>query len=1236
MKKLVLLLSLFLSPCLVNAATYYISPSGNDISGDGSTGNRWLTFSKAFTSMSGGDTLVVGDGVYTGVINMWSQTNLPPAGSSTSWTTVRGENKSKAIIDGEYVRAPVSIQFTNFTSNPLYLDIDGLTFRNSIGDVAVFTSVQYVKLRNSIGIDAGNGNAGVFTFSRGCSYVLMENCIAFGAGRGLFSVYQSSKSIVRSCVGRIDRVDCGDPLQAIAMYSVDDCVVQNCIIIDSDQQQQYFNRNNDYAGSVVIPCTDRDSNRVGFDSCLSLNNCIGGLSISGKDAYQSKNCYLRNSIWCDITQNNGSSLYTLMGNSSTVTNCTFAMGYSSGAFFVSSDEGFGYNTVLKNNVIFDQRQLNSTPDTYLLARIDTANYNALYGYNLPSSVFTNGSGSVGNLGANDLTTTDPLYRSTNTTGGLKYLPRIESGSNLSGVGESGADIGANAVLLIGTPGTLYGDTGYNSTSTVSMWPFPNEALVKHVMRQYSYSNTTGTITGNRGFAETNVQLAANKARTLSSYVWEYLGSTKPTTVYKTTSTVTASQTTFFTGSTVTLACALSSGTASEYYWDFGDSSYTVTTTSYTTHFYTSTGAYNISAAADSSAGATDPIITSVTVTTTQTFYISPSGSDTSGEGSYDNPWATLQKGMSSMGGGNVLICKNGTYTGALNQIDYYNFPATGSASAWTIIKAETDNKVIFDGEYTRAMFNCALIGDNDIHDARDAYNNPVYWQFEGIIWQNSNSNGGGGPFVQRRRFIKWLRCGNIDAGDGACAAFNVNRCADVLYERCWTMGNGRYQFILYCSSSSIVRQCIARSDRVNPNEIYAIYSMYSAINCEVQNCIAIDSDQHEHYINVDGYSGSFCNPSTDHDGDNINWNSCLALNNNVGGITCSGNNELDACNVTFNNCVLWDINNYWTTNNYIRGQNDVIDHCTFGVFHSTGGQFSFNSYDSSTDTNATMKNTIIYSHTGMLAKAYPGLIYDVEHLDYLSLWLNDTNYSDAPIGTNSITTHNPIWSVTNSSGALKYIVKTEPGSYLGSAGESGSAIGGNCLYMVGELGTMYGEPGYNSTTTIPMWPFPNEAFYKYKMRQYYYVDTVGPVSGNRGFCAAAAQVDTDKARTLTSYVWEYLGNAKPGDLYKTTSTVTSNASSVLVGTTVTFNCALSSGTADVYYWDFGDNSYEVTYTPEATHSYSTDGIYKVSVAADTTAGATDPVYMSMTVGAAIQEGTNAVVGGCSVGNCIWR
>jgi hypothetical protein len=46
------------------ATTWYVSTTGNDISGDGSAGNPWKTITYALTQVSAGDTIIVGPGTY--------------------------------------------------------------------------------------------------------------------------------------------------------------------------------------------------------------------------------------------------------------------------------------------------------------------------------------------------------------------------------------------------------------------------------------------------------------------------------------------------------------------------------------------------------------------------------------------------------------------------------------------------------------------------------------------------------------------------------------------------------------------------------------------------------------------------------------------------------------------------------------------------------------------------------------------------------------------------------------------------------------------------------------------------------------------------------------------------------------------------------------------------------------------------------------------------------------------
>ena len=134
------------------------------------------------------------------------------------------------------------------------------------------------------------------------------------------------------------------------------------------------------------------------------------------------------------------------------------------------------------------------------------------------------------------------------------------------------------------------------------------------------------------------------------------------------------------------------------------------------------------------------------------------------------------------------------------------------------------------------------------------------------------------------------------------------------------------------------------------------------------------------------------------------------------------------------------------------------------------------------------------------------------------------------------------------SGSLKYIVRVESGSPLAGAGQGGADIGADIKNIVGASGSLWGDTGYNADTGVPMWPFPNEALIRSKMAAY----NGYSINGARGFCAGTT--------TLTQYIWQYLGNNIPAQIY--TLNAPSNLSataladgSILVDWTVNSNFA---------------------------------------------------------------------------------
>ena len=96
---------------------------------------------------------------------------------------------------------------------------------------------------------------------------------------------------------------------------------------------------------------------------------------------------------------------------------------------------------------------------------------------------------------------------------------------------------------------------------------------------------------------------------------------------------------------------------------------------------------------------------------------------------------------------------------------------------------------------------------------------------------------------------------------------------------------------------------------------------------------------------------------------------------------------------------------------------------------------------------------------------------------------------------------------------ILYPLRLETTSPLYGAGYDGQNYGATIIKRYGLDGTFYGDAGYNALTTTDLWPYPNEADIKTDMT----------ADSTRGFCASG--------QTLTKYIWEYLGNTIPDDIY---------------------------------------------------------------------------------------------------------
>jgi hypothetical protein len=138
-------------------------------------------------------------------------------------------------------------------------------------------------------------------------------------------------------------------------------------------------------------------------------------------------------------------------------------------------------------------------------------------------------------------------------------------------------------------------------------------------------------------------------------------------------------------------------------------------------------------------------------------------------------------------------------------------------------------------------------------------------------------------------------------------------------------------------------------------------------------------------------------------------------------------------------------------------------------------------------------------------------------------------------GANDITSHDAIYSGSNTSGSIKWLPKgPESGSVLATAGSSSGKIGAEVMWKIGVDGTLYGETGWDTVRSPAngyggasdrLWPFPNETQIKSDMSAY----SGGGLPGARGFATGTSMDGT--VQSLTKYIWEAAGNQAPADYY---------------------------------------------------------------------------------------------------------
>lgn len=522
-KKTLIVLILAFSQLIVtaSASTYYISASGGSDSNTGTSAAPWATFAHAWTGMSSGDTLIVKNGTYSAWLNPPSRLS----GTAGAYTTVQAETPWGVTVDGSTVTP--AYKATLYLYAMSYFQVYGIKFASGPSltggqEPIVVNSSNHIKLQKLAGYNAPcNNNTSVFDVSSS-SYVLVEDSHAWGCGRYKFLAYQSQKVIFRHNVARHDSAEVsggvigtwGRQCAQYTMYDSTDILEQNNISVDSGEADGstgnlyggIWSENNaavdnsgKYEGDIFINL------KTGTGSC-----CLNGASINDPKLIGTReisNVAIINStsgFWGD--RQDGTSLpASLLLHHMTLVNIA-------GIYQGSGNSADGIGAAEMNNSNFTTKILKDSilqhNNTFGIAQYMASDQN-IYFNNTANFGTVTYQGPVPVAGANDRLNVDPM---------LKYPVRVEAGTPGSGTASDGGDIGATILYRIGTPGTLYGDAGYDSLTSISLWPWDDEAVIKADMASYTGQGASGT----RGFAAPGNGLYGGPI-TLTSYIWESLG-----------------------------------------------------------------------------------------------------------------------------------------------------------------------------------------------------------------------------------------------------------------------------------------------------------------------------------------------------------------------------------------------------------------------------------------------------------------------------------------------------------------------------------------------------------------------------------------------------------------------------------------------------------------------------------------------------------------------------------------
>jgi hypothetical protein len=489
------------------------------------------------------------------------------------------------------------------------------------------------------------------------------------------------------------------------------------------------------------------------------------------------------------------------------------------------------------------------------------------------------------------------------------------------------------------------------------------------------------------------------------------------------------------------------------------------------------------------------------------YFMSTNGSDLNDGTTESLSWATFEHSFTVMNGGDTLTILDGTYFQQLHPLANMS----GTESAYTLFRAKNPGNVILAP---------TSIGNAEFEGVIYVYSNislgvTSYIHFDGLFAKGVGEH----PAIslasvdfateeEMSHHLKVTRCGAMGSVcDVNLSAFDVGDVRDVLVEDCFAFGFGRKAMQLYGAKRITVRRVVVRydwweGDTYKPDDPRVNLSAYNTIDATLENIIALDAGPHP------------VSSSPDRAG--------LVVSGNQGGGTTIDGSE----NVKYLGCLVFNNNEFATGLNGFEvngGTGDPVKNLLFKDIVVHGADYGFNINDNVDTTTVENITTIFNNLVGVRVNLYP--TYDISNVVINkgvsvnnTYWGMDWDTSMAVVSNSTVT--------NNGAGVVlepeyEPVIDYLPINTPVSGFERGAIVMNK--YVDGVL------------TSDPLWPWPYEDILKQYMCNTVYLqeieDTINNYDGTSinyvpGLCASG--------KTLTEYVWSYLGNPTPSYIYKNT------------------------------------------------------------------------------------------------------